>query len=60
VNNIPGDIVQVGVFRGSGVLSFLKIKEILAPRNIIKVIGFDYYDTDKLLNSLSGEDAKDE
>jgi hypothetical protein len=58
VKNIPGDIVEVGVFRGSGVLSFLKIKEILAPRNITKVIGFDYYDTDKLLNSLSGEDAK--
>lgn len=56
VKGVPGDIVECGVFKGSGILTWLKIKQILAPSSLWKVIGFDYFDTDSLLNSLSGND----
>lgn len=54
--NVPGDIVEAGVYRGSGMLTWLKLKKILAPNALKKVIGFDYFDTESLLNSLSGQD----
>lgn len=54
--DVPGDIVEAGVYRGSGMLTWLKLKKILAPNALKKVIGFDYFDTEALLNSLSGQD----
>ncbi len=54
--NIPGDIIEAGVYRGSGMLTWLKLKKILAPNALKKVIGFDYFDTESLMNSLSGQD----
>lgn len=54
--NVPGDIVEAGVYRGSGMLTWLKLKQILAPNAFKRVIGFDYFDTEALLNSLSGQD----
>jgi hypothetical protein len=56
VKEVPGDIVECGVFKGSGVLSWLKIKKILSPNSLKKVIGFDYFDTNSLLDSLSDND----
>ena len=56
VKEIPGDIVECGVFKGSGILSWLKIKQVLQPNSFKKVIGFDYFDTDSLLGSLEGDD----
>ncbi len=56
VKDVPGDIVECGVFKGSGVLSWLKLKKIFIPNSFKKVIGFDYFDTNSLLNSLSGND----
>lgn len=58
IKNVPGDILECGVFKGSGMLSWLKIKEIIAPNSFKKVIGFDYFDTDTLLNSLNGKDSE--
>ncbi len=53
---VPGDIVECGVFKGSGMLSWLKIKKLLFPNSMKKVIGFDFFDTDSLVKSLSGTD----
>jgi len=58
IKNVPGDIIECGVFKGSGILSWLKIKNILAPNSFKKVIGFDYFDTDSLLNSLTGKEKE--
>jgi len=54
--DIVGDIVECGVFKGSGILSWLKLKKILIPNSMKKVIGFDIFDTDTLVNNLSGID----
>ena len=44
--NIPGDIVEIGVFKGSGVATFTKFIEIFAPNSNKKVIGFDIFSKD--------------
>ena len=44
VKDLPGDIVEVGVFKGSGVSSFLKFNEIFCPNSNKKVVGFDIFD----------------
>ena len=56
--NVPGDIVECGVFKGSGMLTWLKIKKNLFPNSMKKVIGFDYFDTESLISSLSGKDKE--
>jgi len=52
VKNIPGDIVECGVFKGTGLYTFLKLKRLLNPNTSKKVIGFDYYNTNDLLASI--------
>lgn len=54
--DVPGDIIEAGVYRGSGMLTWLKLIKILAPNSMKKVIGFDYFHTESLLKSLSGQD----
>lgn len=56
--DVPGDIVECGVFKGSGIISWLKIKKILCPNAFKKVIGFDIFDDKKLLESLQFEDKE--
>jgi hypothetical protein len=41
--DINGDIVECGVFKGSGLLSWLKILNMNEPHSIKKVIGFDFF-----------------
>lgn len=53
---VPGDIVECGVFKGSGLLTWLKLKRALFPNAHKKVIGFDYFNTESLLNSLSDDE----
>lgn len=40
---IPGDIVEVGVFKGTGIAQLLKMREIFIPASNKKVIGFDLF-----------------
>lgn len=44
VMHLPGDIVECGVFKGSGVFTWAKLIELFCPFEIKKVIGFDFYD----------------
>lgn len=56
--DVPGDIVECGVFKGSGLATWLKLKRVLAPRSFKRVIGFDFFDTDSLLSTLAGLDRQ--
>ncbi len=56
--DVPGDIVECGVFKGSGIFTWLKLKKILTPNSFKKIIGFDFFDTDSLLEKLSGNDKE--
>ena len=56
VKDIPGDIVECGVFKGTGILTYLKLKRYLNPNSGKKVIGFDFFNSDKLIETLDGID----
>lgn len=58
VKDIPGDIVECGVFKGSGILTFLKLKRYLCPNTYKKVIGFDMFDSEELVNNLHDLDKQ--
>lgn len=45
--HLPGDIVEIGVFKGAGILAWLKILKIFSTAvTNKKVIGFDFFDVD--------------
>ena len=48
--NIPGDIVELGVFKGSGLAGWLKVGN--SMRTNRKVIGFDFFNQNDLLDSI--------
>lgn len=43
-SHLVGDIVECGVFKGSGLATWLKILSLNEPNTIKKVVGFDYFD----------------
>jgi hypothetical protein len=45
IKDLPGDIVELGVYKGSGVATFSKFLQLYCPNAIKKVIGFDLFDT---------------
>jgi len=55
VKDLVGDIMEFGVFKGAGMALFLKLKQMYEPNSLMKVIGFDYFQADTLLNSLDGK-----
>lgn len=58
--HLPGDIVEVGVFKGSGVASFSKMLEIYCPNTIKHVIGFDIFDPELSKEVLNKDTANDQ
>lgn len=46
---IPGDVVEMGVFKGTGVFQFLKFKQIFCPGSIKKIVGFDVFTSQPVL-----------
>ena len=57
--HLPGDIVEVGVFKGSGVASFSKFIEVYCGNSNKKVIGFDIFNTVEAENILDKDAVKD-
>lgn len=55
IKHLHGDIIECGVFKGSGLASWLKMIDMDAPHDIRKVIGFDFYDP-SFVSDLVGED----
>jgi hypothetical protein len=55
--NLPGDIVEVGVFKGSGMATFTKFIEIFCPNSNKKVIGFDIFNPEEGDFILTGKDT---
>ena len=58
IKNVPGDIVECGIFKGTGMLLWLKLIKIYCPNTIKKVVGFDMFKKDELLESLNEQDKK--
>lgn len=58
VKDVPGDILEFGVFKGTGLMTFLKLKRYFCPNTMKKVVGFDFFETDGLLKTLSPQDKE--
>jgi hypothetical protein len=58
VRDVPGDIVECGVFKGTGIFTFLKLKRYFCPNTYKKVIGFDFFNSKELVEFLSPQDKK--
>jgi Macrocin-O-methyltransferase (TylF) len=43
VMDVPGDIVECGVFKGSGLFTWVKLMQIFRPGNDVRVVGFDFF-----------------
>ncbi len=41
--NVPGDIFECGVFKGTGLIFWLKLLKIFEPNSFKKVVGFDTF-----------------
>ncbi|MFC1983971.1 TylF/MycF/NovP-related O-methyltransferase, partial [Chloroflexota bacterium] len=41
--DVPGDIVECGVFKGTGLMLWLKLLQIYCPGSIKRVVGFDVF-----------------
>ena len=57
VKNLPGDIVECGVFKGAGMALWLKLMELDAPHSIRKAIGFDFFG-DSFVQDLPAHDKE--
>lgn len=54
--DVPGDIVECGVFKGAGVAYWLKLLDIFAHGSSKKVVGFDLFEPDEQLVAEYAED----
>src|SRR3990172_10567103 len=60
IKDLPGDIVEIGVFKGSGVATFSKFIDIFCPNSNKKVIGFDIFDKQEGENILKNDSLIDQ
>jgi len=47
VMDVPGDIVECGVFKGSGLYTWAKLMRLFCPHNETRIVGFDFFDADR-------------
>lgn len=60
VKHLPGDIVEVGVFKGSGIATFSKFVDIHCPNSNKKIIGFDFFDAENSSTLLEKDNKQDQ
>ena len=56
--NLPGDVIEVGVFKGASLLRFATFREILENNNSRKIIGFDSFGSFPIIKNASNEDIE--
>lgn len=56
--DVPGDVVECGVFRGSGIYTWAKLLRIFKPYAPTRLIGFDFFETDRNAAFARPEDAR--
>jgi len=54
--HLTGNIVECGVFKGSGMMAFTKMLLMDEPNSIKKVIGFDRFNPSEVLDGLHGNE----
>jgi hypothetical protein len=59
-SHLPGDIVEVGVFKGSGMVTWLKFLQLYSPHTNKKVVGFDFFSSSDTHNYTSNIECGDQ
>jgi hypothetical protein len=54
----PGDICECGVFKGSGLYTWVKLMRLFKPNNEYSVVGFDFFDADRTMDFKYEEDQQ--
>jgi len=54
VKDIVGDILEFGVFKGASIALWLKLIDMYEPNTITKVLGFDYFNSQQVIDELDG------
>lgn len=49
VMDVPGDIVECGVFKGSGLYTWAKLMRLFRPNNEGRIVGFDFFEADRIM-----------
>jgi hypothetical protein len=57
--DLPGDIIEIGVFKGSGMSTFMKFLQVYEPNSNKKVIGFDIFDTNDAETVLNRDNSNE-
>ena len=60
IANIPGSIVDLGIYRGAGFFNWINLFETFSPGDRVrKVFGFDHFEGFKDFEKDKGDDSKD-
>ena len=54
----PGDIVECGVFKGSGIYTWTKLVQTFKPNSASRVIGFDFFDARRDVKLIRRQDQE--
>lgn len=54
VKGLVGDILEFGVFKGASIALWLKLIDMYEPNSITKVIGFDFFNSNQVVDGLNG------
>lgn len=57
VMDVPGDIVECGVFKGSGIYAWAKFRQLFMPNNLRQIVGFDFFEAERTKDWQFAQDA---
>ena len=55
IKDMYGDILEFGVYKGATLALWCQLKKLYEPNSNTKIIGFDFFNSDDTLKSLSGD-----
>jgi hypothetical protein len=55
--DVPGCIVECGVFKGSGLYTLAKLQKLFKPNNEQRILGFDFFETNRDMNFEFKQDS---
>lgn len=58
VLDVPGDIVECGVFKGSGIHTWSRLRHIFCPNSEARIVGFDFFEADRNMDFEHDVDAE--
>ena len=58
VLTVPGDIVECGVYKGSGLYTFAKLQKLFRPNSEQRIVGFDFFNTERPQEAKYQEDLE--